>query len=68
MPVEPTIGEGVIVEAYYPVDGRMANWWTLHYGSEFVGITHRGSGQRMIIPRRAFDVLIAKLRDADGFS
>jgi hypothetical protein len=65
MPVEPVIGEGVIVEAYYPVDGQMANWWTLHRGKDLVGITHRGTGQRMVIPRPAFDVLMAKLATAD---
>jgi len=65
MPSDPVIGEGVIVEAYYPIDGTMDGWWTLHYGAEQVGITHRGSGRRMVIARPAFDVLVEKLQAVD---
>jgi hypothetical protein len=67
-PDEVNIGPGVIVETYYPVDGQMANWWTLHVGRDLVGITHRGSGDRIVMPRPAFEVLVAKLRAAGELS
>jgi hypothetical protein len=59
---EPTIGEGVYVEAYgEPIDGRMTHWWAVHCNEHWLGLRRRDDDFTAIMPTPAFWVLVDKL-------